>query len=209
MNNLFNKLNPFKKQKQVQKPKIIQNKSIQEEVITPISDAEFEHKLGMFRPEKNQFLTEIGKTEFLNGIKNAIANRETTQGQVLKDLKNLELMDFYEKYKDLNQENPYKNAVKKMRTTGFFSFTAQDHEDMGSTPDSILIKYPGKAQYELMSEEEIKAILDNVEIVKKDPQLVKNGYYKILVDAIKVDIPFLKSVGKLPKKYEDFDVSQL
>ncbi len=95
----FNKLNPFKKQEQVQKSEAVQNESVQEEITVPISDAEFEHKLGMFRPGKNQFLTEIGKAEFLNGIKNAIANEETTQEQVLKDLKNLEPMDFYEKYK--------------------------------------------------------------------------------------------------------------
>jgi hypothetical protein len=206
MNNLFNKLNPFKKQEQVPRRESV---SVEEDVILPISDAEFKHKIGMLSLGKNQYLTEIGRTEFVDGINNAIENGNIAQEQVLRDLKNLQGMEFYEKYKDLNQENPYKNAVKKMRTTGFFSFTAQDHEDMGSTPDSILIDHPGKAQYELMSEEEIQAILDNVEIVKKDPQLVKNGYYKNLVDAIKVDIPFLKSVGKLPKKYEDFDVSQL
>lgn len=96
-----------------------------------------------------------------------------------------------------------------MDKTGWFSFTAKDHEDLGSTPEDELLMYPEKMQYEIMSDKEIESILDNVEIAKQDPKLVASGYVKILVDGMKVNIPFLKSVGKLPEKYKDFDINTL
>lgn len=103
----------------------------------------------------------------------------------------------------------FERASKKMSETGWFSFTAQDHEDLSSTPDAELTLNPDKAQYEIMTDEEIQQILDNVQIAQQDPQLVKNGYVQNLIDAMKVDIPFLKSVGRLPEKYKDFDVNSL
>ncbi len=103
----------------------------------------------------------------------------------------------------------FERASQKMNKTGWFSFTAQDHEDIGSTPDDIMLEHPEKMQYELMSEKEIENILDNVDIAKQDPQLVKNGYAQDLINAAKVDIPFLESVGKLPEKYKNFDMSNL
>lgn len=103
----------------------------------------------------------------------------------------------------------FERASKKMNETGWFSFTAQDHEDLDGTPDAELAVNPGKAQYEIMTDEEIQQILDNVEIAQQDPKLVKNGYVQNLIDAMKVDIPFLKSVGRLPEKYKDFDSNNL
>lgn len=92
----FNKLNPFKKHEQVPRQ---EPESAEEEVIMPISDAEFQHKIGMLDLGKNQYLTEIGRTEFMDGVNNAIKNGDITQEQVLRDLKNLQGVEFYEKYK--------------------------------------------------------------------------------------------------------------
>ncbi len=97
----FNKFNPFKKREQVKKPETIQNESVQEEFVAPISEAAFMHELMMFSPGKNQILTEYGEELFVQAIKDRIASGETTQEQVLRDLKKLPSGDFYEKYKNI------------------------------------------------------------------------------------------------------------
>lgn len=97
----FNKFNPFKKQERVQKIESDQTEVIQEEYITPISEAAFMHELMMFSPGKNQILTEYGEELFVQAIKDRIASGETTQEQVLRDLKKLPSGEFYEKYKNI------------------------------------------------------------------------------------------------------------
>ncbi len=111
-------------------------------------------------------------------------------------------------YKTKEQEL-FEKASEKMKKTGWFSFSAQDHHDLKSTPEQILLENPEKMQYEVMTDAEIQEILDNVEIAMQDKKLVENGYVKNLIEDIKVDIPFLKSVGRLPEKYKDFEIASL
>jgi len=106
-----------------------------------------------------------------------------------------------------NQTSSYDTAREKSRRYGFFSLTAQDHEDMNSTPGDELTKNPGKAQYELMSDEEIMSYLDGALEAMNDADLIKNGYAQQQRDFLITSIPFLEGVGRLPEKYKGFDLN--
>lgn len=103
----------------------------------------------------------------------------------------------------------YKNASAKFMTLGFFALTMEDHVAISSTPQSDIAWMPGKPAYELISVERIQEFLDAKIVAMNNPDLVKNGFAQIEKDAFLRDVPFLRSVGKLPSKYEDFDMSSL
>jgi hypothetical protein len=112
----------------------------------------------------------------------------------------------------LNQEeyaNRFQSAQEKSRRFGFFSLTAQDHKDMGSTPSDELLRNQGKAQYEVMTDEEIAAYLDYAVECLTDPVFEKNGVANIQKDFLRTSIPFLKSVNRLPSKFEGYDLECL
>lgn len=100
-------------------------------------------------------------------------------------------------------------AQQKSRDFEFFSLTAQDHEDMASTPPDELLESPGKMQYEVMTDEKISEYLDNALDCTKNPVFIKNGYAKIQKDFFVKSLPFLKSVGCLPEKFNNFDLKSL
>lgn len=105
--------------------------------------------------------------------------------------------------------NKYEKVLQKSRTQGFFSLTAQDHKDMGSTPMDDLKENPDKAQYEVMSEEEIAELLDDAIKCIYNPDLVKSGYSRDQKNFFIIGFHFLKGVGRLPAKFENFDLTSL
>jgi hypothetical protein len=100
-------------------------------------------------------------------------------------------------------------AQQKSRDFEFFSLTAQDHEDIGSTPPDELAKNFGKAQYEVMTDEKITEYLDNALSCVKDPIFIKNGYAKTQKEFFVKSLSFLKSVGRLPQKFNNFNINSL
>lgn len=100
-------------------------------------------------------------------------------------------------------------ARKKSREFGVFSLTAEDHKAMGSTPSEKLADQPNKAEYEVMSDEQIEEALNVMLDFIYDPKMIKNGVAKWQKDEFLVSLPFLKSVGRLPKIFEDFNTDNL
>lgn len=107
------------------------------------------------------------------------------------------------------EKSPYEKAVEKSNTLGFFALTAEDHKAMGSTPDEILKENPGKAAYEVLTIERIEELLDSALDAMHDKRSIETGYAKASSDFFKCSLPFLRSVGRLPKKFEDFDMSSI
>jgi hypothetical protein len=106
-------------------------------------------------------------------------------------------------------ENNYEKVLQKFRASGFLSLTAQDHKDMGSTPSKELKENPDKAQYEIMSDEKITKLLDDAIECMSDETLIKSGFAKSQKNFFIVSLPYLKSVGRLPAKFENFDLDSL
>lgn len=105
----------------------------------------------------------------------------------------------------------FEQAAKKSKEQGFFSLTSEDHKALGSTPDEELEGNFGKSQYEIMSDEEIESYLSEAidTINENNENLRKNGYIDIQKNFLRVGIPFLKSVGRLPEKFNDFDLNSI
>ncbi len=91
-------------------------------------------------------------------------------------------------------------AGEKQFKYGLLSFTAADHHDISSGAPDILLANPDKAHYELLSDKEIEDWLDSDinTALSSEPE----GYIKSSAEFLKKTIPFLKSVGRLPQKYE-------
>jgi len=115
----------------------------------------------------------------------------------------------------INLENQalsvYEKAAKKSKEQGFFSLTIEDHDALGSTPDEELKSNFGKSQYEIMSDEEIEEYLSEAiyTITENNENLRNNGYIDQQKDFLRASIPFLKSVGRLPEKFKDFDLDSM
>ncbi len=115
----------------------------------------------------------------------------------------------FEKIKQEKGE-AYTKAIKKRDTLGSYSLTREDRIAMGAGEEnSDLIIFSGenkdKALYEVLTLEEIEKQLDEAIQYKDHP----SDMGKIIKDALRKDIEFLKSVGKIPEKYKDFDVNNL
>lgn len=92
-------MNPFKNLFNKQENKQpAEYKNFVPENFEGISDAQFEHVVGMFRLSQNSLLTSTGKEEFIQSIKNIIEKGETTKEEVLQDMKDLSGEEFYKKY---------------------------------------------------------------------------------------------------------------
>src|SRR5680860_12273 len=100
--------------------------------------------------------------------------------------------------------NSFDLARKKEKEFGYFSMTAEDHKALGSTPDDILEGSTDKALYELLSDDEIEEYIEGaIQTIKEnDENLEKNGYLDIERNFLRVSLPFLKSVNRLPGKFE-------
>jgi hypothetical protein len=104
-------------------------------------------------------------------------------------------------------------VFQKSKNFGWFSLTAEDHANMGNplSRNNELNNNPGKAQYEVMTEQEIERTLDGAleNATTADQSLIDNGNAQLQKDFFIKSLAFLKSVGRLPKKYENFDISSL
>lgn len=107
------------------------------------------------------------------------------------------------------EREDYKKAIEKKRTLGHFSMTMEDHLAIGSTPQSDISWVPGKPAHELLSEERIQEFLDAKIFFMNNKKLIQNGFAQISKDEFLIDVPYLESVGKLPAKYKNFDMSSL
>ena len=106
-------------------------------------------------------------------------------------------------------KTPYELALEKSRSLGFFALTAADHSALHSTPSEELVKNSGKPAYEVMTAREIEELIDNAFACLNDMDFIRNGYADTQRKFLILGIPYLKSVGYLPEKYKDFDVSIL
>jgi hypothetical protein len=103
----------------------------------------------------------------------------------------------------------YELAIEKSRKLGYFALTAEDHKAMGSTPSDELLQNKGKAAYEVMSDSEIEAQLDHAVGCLDDIDFIRNGQADIERRFLVSSIPFLKSMGRLPEKYKNFNIEEL
>ncbi len=113
-------------------------------------------------------------------------------------------MNNFEKNTEVNK---FDLARKKEKEFGYFAITAEDHKALGSTPDDILEGSTDKALYEFLSDSEIEEYIEGaVQTIKEnDENLQKNGYINIQREFLRVSLPFLRSVNRLPEKFADFD----
>ena len=96
-------------------------------------------------------------------------------------------------------------AIIKRDRFGSLSLTAQDQRDLRGLPDEKLTgENEGKAEYEIMNDQEILEYMDEAEQNVNHPDI---GH--IMKERFKRDIVFLRKVKRLPEKYINFDISQL
>lgn len=105
-------------------------------------------------------------------------------------------------------------ATEKFKKYGWFDLTAEDNENIGSSPESRLLENPGKARYELLTDSETEEYLNRalrrIDKAGRDAKLFeKNGLLEVEKNFLKTAIPFLRSVNHLPKKFENFDLLAL
>jgi hypothetical protein len=105
---------------------------------------------------------------------------------------------------------------------GHLGVTAEDHKAIGGSPDTELRQNPGKTLGELWSMEKI------LEYLKKDVAFLKKAReeYKekgpnhpdihwsrddifSAKESLRAAIPYLKSIGKLPEEFANFEVEDL
>jgi|SRR5680860_508153 len=105
--------------------------------------------------------------------------------------------------------NSFDLARKKEKEFGYFAMTAEDHKALGSTPDDVLKDNAGKALHELLSDDEIEEYIEGaIQTIKEnDENLQENGYLDIQRNFLRVSLPFLKSINRLPEKFADFNIS--
>jgi hypothetical protein len=104
-------------------------------------------------------------------------------------------------------------AGKKLNELGRLSLTAADHWAIGSTPSDLLESNPGKTQAELMTNEEI---LDELREWQQAIEKYSQEEYRstnlgrsslvYLKEDFRTTIPYLRSIGRLPKEFENFDI---
>jgi len=117
-----------------------------------------------------------------------------------------------EKEQRINEDNlsvdkKRRNSKEKNDKFGILSFNAQDHKNMSGSPTpNLLGENYGKALNEVMSEEEIIDLLDEAFEGIND---IDNIYSDRQEDFLKKSLPFLKEVGKLPEKYNNFNIDSL
>ncbi len=113
-------------------------------------------------------------------------------------------------------------AEKIWHTNGRLGVTGDDHWAIGGTPTLELNKNPGKTEGELWSIEKIKETLDGwvdfLEKARKRLPDVKTDFVanmnteddiKWAKKELRLAMPYLKSINKLPPEYENFSVEDL
>ena len=89
-----------------------------------------------------------------------------------------------------------------------FSMSAKDQRNLGDLEKyldkRLLGDNEGKALYEVMTDEEILSSL-----VEAEENMSHKDIGHIFKARLKKDIEFLRSVGRLPEQYKDFDIANL
>lgn len=85
--------------------------------------------------------------------------------------------------------------------------TDKDHKDIGSTPPDELIENPGKNKAELMTDTEIEQYLIGkqhlIEKFKEGGSTFEQSVVKDYEIDLRLCIDYLKSIGRLPKSFEE------
>lgn len=131
---------------------------------------------------------------------------------------------------DQQKVTDYASAAKQIEARknwqrGHLGVTAEDHRAFGGTPDLELSQNQGKTLGELWNIEKIREKLEeSIAFLKKarknyekkhegDPRYPDNRWYRDDIlnekDELRKTILFLKSIGKLPKEFENFEVEDL
>lgn len=116
--------------------------------------------------------------------------------------------------------NALRRAKKKWRTAGRLGVTAADHLAVGSSPPVQLEKNPGKTLAGIMSTEEIAAWLEQkatflssekkrYAAMENPDDWTKSGLVLYAKAELRLAIPYLASIGKLPQEFTDFHVEDL
>jgi len=107
-------------------------------------------------------------------------------------------------------------AKKKFDELGPLAVTAEDHRAISSTPPEILELNLGKTEVELMTDEEILGKLkkwqQDIQEFSQEKYQSNSFVTSILSNRkhdLKVSIVYLRSIGRLPKEFEDFDAKSL
>ncbi len=156
-------MNPFKNlfnKQETEKP--TEHKNYVPENFEGISDAQFEHFIGMFNPGKNSLLTTIGKQEFMESVKGFLERGEKTKEEILQDMKDLSGNEFYKKYK--SSENI---TIETM--TDLYNAYGVVREGVSLSDDNKKIivsddleKEGWRAQYTFQENSDVKYILEEI-----------------------------------------------
>lgn len=107
--------------------------------------------------------------------------------------------------------------AEKLKTQGILGTTAEDHKDINSGFDKILsdifLKNPGKTLGEAMTNEEIiswiqkekEALTEYFRDLYNPNDKFSKGHIFQNVSIFKASLNYLKTIGRLPKEFEDFD----
>ena len=101
----------------------------------------------------------------------------------------------------------YNEVIKKKNETGKFSFTATDHQIVGSTIEDLAMSAePEKMKYEFMTPEQISAELEKslgfIEVYIKRGNM--DDAVKREANAFLINIKFLDSVDALPGTMQEW-----
>ncbi len=128
-----------------------------------------------------------------------------------------------EAYRNMNEK--ITDNLEKAREhwrNGHLGVTADDHKAVGGSPNEELRRNPGKTLGELWKEEKIleklKSYATFLERARKeygeknlnDPDIhwSRDDIFSAK-EELRAAIPYLKSIGKLPKEFENFKVENL
>ena len=108
---------------------------------------------------------------------------------------------------------------------GFLGVTDEDHRALGGTPDLELSQNPRKTLGEIWSIDKIREKLEKgvtfLERARKnykreyegDPRYLDNRWYKDDIlnekDELRKTMLYLKSIGKLPKEFENIEIQDM
>jgi hypothetical protein len=115
-----------------------------------------------------------------------------------------------------------KKSEENWRKFGHFGVTAKDHRNIGGSAPLELWDYPGKTQGEIWPieklAEKLKGLADMLEKAREKYKKGIDDYVtrenvkddiKYAKKELRLAIPYLKSINKLPPEFENFKVENL
>lgn len=113
----------------------------------------------------------------------------------------------------------YYKMIKKLRPRSYLEMKLHEHQAMfGGTPPPEMAQNPDKTRADLMTDEELLVFLRDAkreiekwlkEDKRKHRPSVRESVIRGLKSCLRHDIDYLEEIGRLPKEFEDFDVSSL